>query len=724
MTDKPAYKDTSLSFEERVDDLVSRMTLEEKISQMVFDAVAIERLDVPQHNWWNECLHGVARAGIATVFPQGIGMGATWNPQLVNKVADAISDEARAKHHAAARNGLREIYFGLSFWTPNVNIFRDPRWGRGQETYGEDPYLMARTGVAFVKGLQGDDSKYLKVIATPKHYAVHSGPEKERHEFDAKASLRDMRETYLPAFEATVREAGAYSVMGAYNRTNGEPCCASPTLLQEILREEWGFDGYVVSDCGAIGDIYLHHKVVKTAAEAAALAVNNGCDLNCGATYPALVDAVAQGLISEETIDQAVKRLFMARFRLGMFDPPEEVAYSQIPITINASEEHHQLALQLARESMVLLKNDGILPLSKDVGTVAVIGPNANDPLVLRANYYGTPPKAVTPLEGIRAILPPEIGVLYDPGRLLYHEELEKHPESEEWGQHPWMLSPVEVARSADVVIFVGGISQLLEGEEGQMEGLTGGQTSRGDRATLGLPRIQENLLKAIHATGTPVVLVLLNGSPVSVPWAQENVSAILEAWYPGQAGGTAIAEVLFGDYNPAGRLPLTIYKSVADLPDFRDYDMQGRTYRYFEGEPLYAFGYGLSYAEFVYSNLVVERTEIKADDTVSVSVAVKNVSDVAGDEVVQLYVKDVEASVPVPLHHLEGFTRLHLEPGQSEIVCFELTPRQFSIVDDNGKYVVESGEFLVAVGGRQPRHAEYPGGSEDILVGKFTVVD
>ena len=420
---QPAYRDAALPVGARVDDLISRMTLQEKISQMVYDAPAIERLGIPAYNWWNECLHGVGRAGIATVFPQAIGLAATWNVDLMHRIAVTISDEARAKHHEALRQGVRDIYTGLTYWSPNVNIFRDPRWGRGQETYGEDPYLTARMGVAFVKGLQGDDPHYLKLVATPKHYAVHSGPEPDRHRFDAQADERDMRDTYLPAFEACVKEGGAISVMGAYNRTNGEPCCASPTLLDRILRKEWGFggpsglEGYVVSDCGAIHDIHAHHKVVKTAAESAALAVNAGCDLNCGAAYPALLDAVEQGLISEEAIDQAVRRLFTARFRLGMFDPPEQVGYAQTPYEVNDSSQHRALALQAARESIVLLKNErGLLPLRKDLESIAVIGPNADDLPVLLGNYSGTPSRAVAPLEGIRDKISPSTRLYYAQG--------------------------------------------------------------------------------------------------------------------------------------------------------------------------------------------------------------------------------------------------------------------------------------------------------------------
>ncbi len=411
------HRNDNLPIKERVDDLISQMTLEEKVSQMVYDAPAIKRLGVPAYNWWNEGLHGVGRAGVATVFPQAIGLAATWNPDLIHQVATVISDEARAKHHEALRQGIRQIYSGLTYWSPNINIFRDPRWGRGQETYGEDPYLTASLGVPFVKGLQGDDPRYFKLVATPKHYAVHSGPESSRHYFDAQVSDRDLRETYLPQFEVCIKEAGAYSIMGAYNRINGEACCASPTLLQKILREEWGFEGYVVSDCWAIIDIYAHHKLVDTPEEAAALAVNNGCELNCGSTYPALVGAVEQGHISESTIDKAVSRLFTARFLLGMFDPPDQVPFAQIPYEIVNSETHKALALQAAHESIVLLKNEGaLLPLSKDIESIAVIGPNADELLSLLGNYNGTPLNAITPLAGIRKKISPSTKLYFAQG--------------------------------------------------------------------------------------------------------------------------------------------------------------------------------------------------------------------------------------------------------------------------------------------------------------------
>ncbi|MHB1319248.1 MAG: glycoside hydrolase family 3 C-terminal domain-containing protein, partial [Anaerolineae bacterium] len=609
----PLYLDPTRPFEERAQDLVSRMTLAEKVSQMVHDAPEIERLGIPSYNWWNECLHGVARAGVATVFPQAIGMAATWNTALIKRMAVATSDEARAKHHEFVRQGDRRIYKGLTFWTPNINIFRDPRWGRGQETYGEDPFLTSRMGVALVEGLQGDDPKYLKVAATAKHYAVHSGPEADRHHFDAIVSPRDLRETYLPAFEALVREAKVEAVMGAYNRTNGEPCCASPTLLEDILRDEWDFDGHVTSDCWAIRDIWLHHQVAKTAEEGVAMAVKAGCDLNCGEAYLFLIGAVEQGLIEEQTIDISVERLMRTRMRLGMFDPPERVRYTRIPYTVNDSEEHRRLSLEVARESMVLLENgDGILPL-KGAKRIAVVGPNADDPEVLLGNYSGTPSRSVTPLAGIRAAAEARGStVSFTQGCALL--------DPDESG----FAAAVAAAREADVVVACLGISQAVEGEEDPRRGWA-------DRPDIDLPAVQESLLRALAATGTPLVVVLLNGSALAINWAAAHAQAILEAWYPGEEGGTAIAEVLFGDYNPAGRLPVTFYTGTEQLPPLEDYAMRGRTYRFFEDQPLYPFGYGLSYTTFAYSDLEVS-SRVGPGQAVNVSVRVRNTGALAGD--------------------------------------------------------------------------------------------
>ena len=822
----PPYKNPNLPIEARVNDLVSRMTLEEKVLQMQNGAPAIERLGIPKYDWWNEALHGVARAGTATVFPQAIGLAATWDTKLMYDVADVISTEARAKYHEAVRNNEHGRYQGLTFWSPNINIFRDPRWGRGQETYGEDPYLTAQLGVQFVRGLQGNDPRYFKVIATPKHYAVHSGPEPERHAFDAKAYERDLRETYLPAFRATIVEGKADSVMCAYNRTNEEPCCANKKLMTDILRGEWGFDGYVVSDCGAIYDIWKFHKFAKTETEASVLAVRAGTDLTCGSEYATLVDAVKHGLISEAEIDTAVKRLLTARFRLGMFDPPEMVPYARIPFSQNDTPEHRQLALKTARESIVLLKNaNRTLPLKKDLKSIAVIGPNADVPEVLWGNYNGHPSVLTTPLAGIRNAVSKSTKVVYAPGSTLAGEAVVPVPASAlspglkaeyfnnqelrgpavtvrtdasinfNWGRYnptpelsgnnfsvrwtgklkapesgnyqlgftaddgarlyldgkllvdAWVPNPnkgdktvtteialeggrsydlrmeyfqnnrenvaklvwsyprltermieeaVKATRDSDVSVLVLGISAGLEGEEMNVnvEGFRGG-----DRTDLSLPKPQEALLKAVVATGKPVVVVLLSGSALAVNWANDHAAAILEAWYPGGEGGTAIADVLFGDYNPAGRLPVTFYKSVDQLPPFTDYSMAGRTYRYFKGEPLYPFGFGLSYTKFVYSNLRLDES-VKAGEPVKVTIDVTNAGEREGDDVVQLYLSDVAASAPVPIRTLVGFDRISLRRGEKRTVTFTITPRQMSLIDDSGKRVIEPGEFVIGVGG------------------------
>src|SRR5690554_1348707 len=585
------------------------MTMEEKISQMLYSSTAIGRLDIHEYNWWNECLHGVARAGTATVFPQAIGMAATFSPDRLYDVASANADEARAKYNEFQKHEDRGIYKGLTFWTPNINIFRDPRWGRGQETYGEDPYLTGRLGVSFIKGLQGDDPQYMKAAACAKHFAVHSGPESERHEFDAIASPKDMRETYLPAFRDAVKEAKVEAVMGAYNRTNGEPCCASKTLMQDILRDEWGFEGHYVSDCGAILDFHEHHKITSGPVESAALAVNMGCDLNCGWIYEHLAEAVKQGLVSEETIDVSVKRLFRTRFKLGMFDPEDRVPFNKILYEVNDSDEHRKLALETARESIVLLKNtDSYLPLNKDeIKTVAVIGPNADRKESLLGNYFGLPSKYVTVLEGIRQAVNEDTRVFYAEGCALGET-----PESF-WGNPPTtgFAEALAAAERSDLVVMCLGLSPEFEGEEGSVAESDGG----GDKINLNLPGLQLDLLKVISQTGKPIVLVLLNGSPVELNWAHENVEAILEAWYPGEEGGTAIADILFGNYNPGGRLPITFVKSIDQLPPFRDYSMKNRTYRYMESDPLYPFGYGLSYTSFKYSNLTLDRKEISTED-------------------------------------------------------------------------------------------------------------
>jgi beta-glucosidase len=688
------YQNPELSVELRVNDLVGRMTVEEKISQMMNGAPAIERLGIPAYNWWNECLHGVARAGVATVFPQAIGLGATWDEDLIFRVSTVISDEARAKHHEFVRNGSRRIYQGLTFWSPNINIFRDPRWGRGQETYGEDPFLTGKLAVQFVKGLQGDDPKYFKTIATLKHFAVHSGPEPERHSFDAVTDERDFRDTYLPQFEMGIKEGKAYSVMCAYNRYNGETCCGSNSLLTGILRTEWGFEGYVVSDCGAIDDIFRGHKVVATSAEAAALGVRSGTELECGSVYRNLKESLNKGLITEVEIDAAMKKLFTARFRLGMFDPPEMVEYSKIPYTVLDSEPSKALARETALKSIVLLKNENnLLPLKKNIGTVAVIGPNADQTFVLLGNYNGTPSDPVTPLRGIKEKLNGLAEVLYAQGCNWVAGIPNQKPDEE------LKSEALEVAKKASVVIMCMGITPRLEGEQLKVnvEGFLGG-----DRTRLDLPDVQQKLIKEVHALGKPVILVLLNGSALAVNWENENIPAIIETWYGGQAAGQALADVIFGDYNPGGRLPVTVYKSVNDLPDFREYKMDNRTYRYFKGEPLYPFGYGLSYTTFKYSKLKVAKI-CNAGDTVKVTVKVQNTGKLAGDEVAQLYISNLTASVPVPLRALKGFKRIYLNPGESKIVTFMVTPDAFSVIDENNKRVVKAGKFMVSAGGHQP---------------------
>jgi beta-glucosidase len=689
------FRRTDLPLEERIADLISRMTLEEKVSQMIYDSAAIPHLGIEEYNWWNECLHGVARAGVATVFPQAIGMAASFNAPLLQKVAEVTATEARAKHHEAARRGDRGIYKGLTFWTPNVNIFRDPRWGRGQETYGEDPHLTAELGIAFVRGLQGDDPKYLKTAACAKHYAVHSGPESLRHSFDARCSQKDLYETYLPAFRALVVDADVESVMGAYNRTNGEPCCASPTLLQKILREDWGFEGHVVSDCGAIYDIHAHHKVTNSPEESAALAVKNGCDLNCGRVYPALREAVAQGLISEEEIDQALARLLRTKFKLGLFDPEEEVPFANVPYEVVACPEHRSLAREMARQSMVLLKNENnLLPLGTDLKTVAVIGPNADARKVLLGNYFGTSTQLVTALDGIRRKLEPDCKVLFAEGCDLTTTK------PGYWGDSPksGFAEALAVAERADTVIMCMGISPDLEGEEGAAANSDGG----GDRIGLDLPGMQEELIKEVAALGKPLVLVLFSGSPLTVNWAHEHVPAIIQAWYPGEEGGNALADIIFGDYNPAGRLPITFVKSVDQLPPFTDYAMAGRTYRFSEEKPLYPFGYGLSYTTFAYSNLQAP-PELAIGQDLVVQVDVENTGQRTGDEVVQLYIKHLSASVPTPRHSLQGFARIPLEPGEKRTVTFRLSPRQLAVFDEDGRCLVEPGVVEIFVGGSQP---------------------
>lgn len=842
------YQNTNLSFEVRAADLVSRMTLEEKASQMVNAAAQIPHLNVPQYEWWNEALHGVARAGSATVFPQAIGLAATFDPALMFNIATAISDEGRAKYHEFVSRDQRGRYQGLTFWSPNVNIFRDPRWGRGQETYGEDPFLAGVMGVEFVKGLQGDDPKYYKTDATAKHYAVHSGPEEDRHWFDARPTERDLWDTYLPAFQRLVQDGNVASVMGAYNRVNGESASASPRLLIDILRKQWGFQGYVVSDCDSIKDIHEFHKITKTGAESAALGVRNGLELNCGNTYLELVAAVKQGLVTEAEIDDALRRLFYTRFRLGMFDPDDMVPYAQIPYSVNQSVKHDELALQAAEASIVMLKNNGVLPLSKNIKKIAVIGPTADDVMTLLGNYYGTPANPTTILAGIRNAAQGQAEVLYsrgtdlvegredpraatpiesrylraksdatqmgltgsyygttdfsqkplltrvDPrvsfrwdrlgptdelvarGELTHAQavpsdgfavrwqgqllppvdgEYELHVSADDgvrlsingemivddWQSQSrmknrivkytfvanqaydiqldyyddvrdaevrlgWLLpgaktpfeEAIEMANAADVVIYVGGLTGDVEGEEMSVKypGFAGG-----DRTDIALPATQQKMLESLKATGKPVVAVFSGGSALGIEWAQQHLDGILMAWYPGQRGGEAVANILWGKANPSGRLPVTFYRSDEKLPDFSDYSMDNRTYRYFEGKPLYPFGYGLSYSKFDYKKLRLSQTKVAGDDRVKVRVDVKNTSKRAGHEAIQLYVKPIESARNRAIKDLRGVERVFLQPGETKTVEFVLQPdRDLITYDDDAKgYVLDTGKYAIEIG-------------------------
>jgi beta-glucosidase len=841
-TTNAPYLNTSLPVEQRVNDLVSRMTVAEKISQMRDHAAAIPRLGVPKYDWWNEGLHGVAFAGYATNFPQVIGMAATWDTNLIHRMAQTISTEARAKYNQAMREDHHEMFFGLTFWAPNVNIFRDPRWGRGQETYGEDPFLTGRMAVAFVSGMQGNDPKYFKVVSTPKHFAVHSGPEPLRHSFNVNASPHDLEDTYLPAFRAAVTESNAQSVMCAYNAVDGVPACASSMLLQQHLRDDWHFNGYVVSDCAAVADIATGHKFAPDMAHAAADAIKAGTDLECeyqeGKAFVALPEALKQNLITEADLDRAVKRLFTARFKLGMFDPPDSYAYGRIPFSEVNSAEHRELALQAAREAIVLLKNDSrFLPLFSAVKTIAVVGPTAELVQSLQGNYNGTPPDPVFPIAGIErrfsdakvvyaqgstlaegfaipiahtalrtadgeegltgeyfstpdfsgkpvatridrtvnfnwdkaipvaglqrnnfsvrwtgTFTPPAPGDYKLGARVAFCYACESHeqfrlyvddklvadntlPEKAEAALHfdntqphairleylhgtnaagidlTWQApasalvnEAVAAAKQSDVVIAFVGLSPQLEGEEMpvKLEGFNGG-----DRTDIQLPRVQRDLLQALKAAGKPLVIVLTSGSALAVPDEQQYANAILEAWYPGEEGGTAIAETLAGDNNPSGRLPLTFYSSVDQLPPFEDYSMANRTYRYFSGKPLYGFGYGLSYSQFQYSNPKLSKPSVKAGDPVTVEVDVKNISNRPGDEVVELYLTQPKAAL-TPLRTLGGFTRVHIEPGKTAHVGIQLDPRTLGQVNEKGERVIVPGTYSVAIGGAQP--AEFPG--------------
>jgi len=823
------FQNTSLTVDERVNDLVSRLTLEEKAMQLFNQAPAIDRLGVPSYNWWNECLHGVARAGKATVFPQAIGMAATFDQDLMFRVGTAISDEARAKYNYFTRNNARSIYMGLTFWSPNINIFRDPRWGRGQETYGEDPFLTARMAVNYIKGLQGNDPKYFKVIATAKHYAVHSGPEYSRHIDNVYINDRDLYETYLPAFKAAVQEAKVQSIMCAYNRFRNKPCCGSDILLSNILRNEFGFKGYIVSDCGAITDFYKKesHNIVPTPAQAWGWSLSAGTDLNCEESKSFVEDhfeeAVMKGMINEKDIDISLKRLFKARFLLGMFDPDENVAYSKIPMSVVGSKEHLDLSLEVAEKSLILLKNSGILPL-RNIKKIALIGPNADNPAILTGNYNGDPINPITPLRALKERLgssnvyytagcPIVPGVYTDyeviPEGNFFHTENGKLKEGlhAEYFQDTsmlgkpsivridkkidfyWELSPIkqlvdesfavrwtgllvpqksgtyiftgniqlkinnklnsgnairlekgrqyqieaalkvapfwwsnnhqqqfaklawadvsrdyhkealEAASKAEIIVFCGGISSNLEGEEMKIE--TEG-FAHGDRTNIELPKIQEDLLKDLYKTGKPIIYVNFSGSAIALNWQNENLPAIIQAFYPGETTGTALARLLFGDYNPSGRLPVTFYKSIDQLPDFKNYEMAGRTYRYFKGDPLYTFGYGLSFTTFSYDNISAP-ANTNTETPIKISVKITNTGKMDGEEVVQIYIHSQESSVPVPIRSLAGTERVFLRAGEAKSVEFNLKPEQFSVIDKNFDRVVEPGKFVISAGGRQP---------------------
>lgn len=683
------FLDPAQPLEARVNDLISKMTLEEKVRQMMHNSPAIPRLNVPAYNWWNEALHGVGRAGVATVFPQAIGLGATFDEDLALRVSTAISDEARAMYNASVAQGYYKQYGGLTFWTPNINIFRDPRWGRGQETYGEDPYLTSRLGIAFVKGLQGDNPNYLKTAACAKHFAVHSGPEKLRHEFNAVSSPKDLWETYLPAFKALV-DAKVEAVMCAYNRTNGEPCCANNFLLTDVLRGKWNFKGHVVSDCWAVVDFYQGHNTVSTKAEASALAVKNGVNLNCGDEYPALVEAVEKKLITEKQIDEALAVLLRTRFKLGLFDPKESNPYNAISTDVINSSAHRALAREAAQKSIVLLKNNGVLPLKNNLAKYFITGPNASDVQVLLGNYYGVNPELVTVLEGIAAAIEPGSQLQYRQGILL--DRPNANPQ--DW--------TTRNAATSDATFVVLGISGLLEGEEGESIA----SPYFGDRLDYNLPQNQIEFLKKIRQNNTkPVIAIITGGSPMNLSEVHELADAVLMVWYPGQEGGNAVADIIFGKTSPSGRLPITFPKSLDQLPPYEDYSMKGRTYRYMKQEPMYPFGFGLSFTKFEYAAIKVSAATVslKKKESVEVEVTVTNSGTVEGEEVVQLYITDVETSVEAPLYTLQGIKRVNLKPGVSSVVNFTVTPEMMELVNAKGERVLEAGKFKISVGGSLP---------------------
>ncbi|NLK98769.1 MAG: glycoside hydrolase family 3 protein [Epulopiscium sp.] len=667
-------------------ELVAQMTLEEKASQLTYNSPAIKRLGIPAYNWWNEALHGVARAGTATSFPQAIGLAAIFDEEFLTKVADTIAEEGRAKYNESSKHEDRDIYKGLTFWSPNVNIFRDPRWGRGHETYGEDPFLSARLGVAFIKGLQGE-GEILKAAACAKHFAVHSGPEDLRHEFNAEVTPKDLWETYLPAFEACVKEGKVESVMGAYNRTNGEPCCGSYFLLRDILRNKWGFDGHVVSDCWAIKDFHMHHMVTSTPQESAALAIDAGCDLNCGNMYLVLLQALQEGLITEEHITRAAERLFTTRFKLGLFEGSE---YDTIPYEVVECKEHIELAIEAARKSAVLLKNDGILPIDKSkVKTIGVIGPNANSRLALKGNYYGTSSRYITLLEGIQDEAGDEVRVLYSKGCELVKDRTEPLAYA-----HDRLMEAVTVAEHSDVVILCLGLDETIEGEELD----EGNNVGSGDKKDLELPEVQRKLLEKIVAVGKPVILCLIAGSAINLSYAQEHCNGILMAWYPGARGGKAIADILFGKTSPSGKLPITFYASLDNLPDFTDYSMKNRTYRYLEEKPLYPFGYGLTYGDVICTVAALEEA-VQFDQDIKIKVLVKNRGKVATEDVIQVYIKDEESKYAVRNTSLCGFKRIFLNPGEETVIRMTIPFEALKVVNDEGERILDSNKFTLYIG-------------------------
>jgi len=687
-------REKTAEYRRRAQELVAQMTLEEKVMQTVHQSPAVERLGIKAYNWWNEALHGVARAGTATVFPQAVGMAAAFDEDLMEQVGDAVSTEARAKFAMQQEGDDEDIYKGLTFWAPNVNIFRDPRWGRGHETFGEDPYLTGRLGVRYIMGLQGHDENYLKTAACAKHFAVHSGPEGVRHSFDAHVNEQDLRETYLPAFQACVQEAGVETVMGAYNRTNGEPCCGSRRLLIDILRGEWGFEGHVTSDCWAIKDFHEHHGVTASPVESVSLAMNNGCDLNCGSLFLYLKQAVEEGLVEEQRLDEAVVNLFTSRMKLGVFDTKGENPYDRIPYTVVDSPEMRRMNERVAERCVVLLKNDNhILPLHKDkIRTIGVIGPNADSRRALVGNYEGTASRYVTVLEGIQDYVGDDVRVLYSEGCHLYKDR------TSGLAQENDRASEVRgVCKESDVVIAVMGLDASLEGEEGD----TGNEYGSGDKPDLNLPGLQTDILKIAKESGKPVILVLLTGSAMAVTWEAENLDAIVQGWYPGAQGGTAIARILFGDANPEGKLPVTFYRTVEELPAFEDYSMKGRTYRYMKQKALYPFGYGLSYTDYTYGDAALVSDDIRGDKGVILQAEVTNTGAVDGIETVQVYVGLEREDAPNP--QLKKIVKLPLKAGETKKVEAVLPGEAFMLYDENGERVLNPGTYHIYMGGSQP---------------------